>query len=123
MKLDYLIWAHAALSRHSNNSHLPTTKATPSAPCMLGHPTSTDSGNYGPAPMDLSTTKILQNQYCHDEWIAKGLCLYCGLADHFKDQCPVLASNNARKVCLAAVGISTPNLDSIPSPALDSGKE
>jgi hypothetical protein len=73
--------------------------------------------------MDLSTTKKLQNQRRHDEWMAKGLYLYCGSADHFKDQCPILASNNARKVHLIAAGISTPDVDSVPSPASDLGKE
>jgi hypothetical protein len=123
MKLDYRIRAHANLSCHPNNSHLTTTKATLSTPRITSHPTSTDSGNYGPTPMDLSATKKLQNQCCHDEWMAKGLCLYCGSGDHFKDQCSVLASNNARKVRLAATGISTPHVDSVPSPTLDSGKE
>jgi hypothetical protein len=123
MKLDYRIRAHANLSHHPNNSHPTTTKATSSAPHTTSHPTSTDSSNYGPAPIDLSATKKLQNQCCHDEWIAKGLCLYCGLADHFKNQCSILASNNARKVHLAAVGIFTPDVDSIPSPTSDSGKE
>jgi hypothetical protein len=99
------------------------TKATPSAPHTTSHPTSTDSGNYGPAPMDLSAAKKSQNQCRHDERMAKGLCLYCGSADHFKDQCSVLASNNARKVRLAAAGVSTPDVDSVPSPASDSGKE
>jgi hypothetical protein len=123
MKLDYRIRAHANLSHRPNNSHPTTTKATLSAPYMTSHPTSTDSGNYGPAPMDLSTAKKLQNQCRRDEWMAKGLCLYCGSADHFKDQCPVLASNNTRKVRLAAAGISTPDVDSVPSPTSDSGKE
>jgi hypothetical protein len=123
MKLDYQIRAHANLSHRPNNSHPTTTKATPSAPHTMSHPTSTDSGNYGPAPMDLSAARKSQNQRRHDEWMAKGLCLYCESADHFKDQCPVLASNNARKVRLAATGVSTPDVDSIPSPTLDSGKE
>jgi hypothetical protein len=123
MKLDYRIRAHANLSRRPNNSQPTTTKAAPSAPCTMSHPSSTDSGNYGPAPMDFSTAKKSQNQCRHDEWMGKGLCLYCGSADHFKDQCPVLASNNARKVRLAAAGISTPNMDSVPSPTSDSGKE
>jgi hypothetical protein len=89
----------------------------------MSHPTSTDSGNYGPAPIDLSTAKKSQNHCHYNEWIAKGLCLYCGLADYFKDQCSILASNNDWKVHLAAMGISTPNVDSIPSPSLDLGKE
>jgi hypothetical protein len=123
MKLDYRIRAHANLSRRPNNSHPTATKATPSAPRTTSHPTGTDSGNYGPAPMDLSAAKKRQNQRRLDERMAKGLCLYCGSADHFKDQCPVLASHNARKVRLAAAGISTPDMDSVPSPASDSGKE
>jgi hypothetical protein len=123
MQLDYRIRAHANLSRHLNNSHPTATKATPSAPSTMSHPTSTDSGNYGPAPMDLSAAKTSQNQRRHDERMAKGLCLYCGSADHFKDQCSILGSNNARKVPLAAAGVSTPDVDSVPSPASDSGKE
>jgi hypothetical protein len=123
MKLDYRIRAHANLSCCPNNSHPTATKATSSAPCTMSHPTSTDSGNYGPAPIDLSTAKKLQNQCHHDEWIAKGLCLYCGSADHFKDQYFVLASNNAQKVHLGAAGISTPDVDCIPSPTSDSRKE
>jgi hypothetical protein len=57
MKLDYRIRAHANLSRRPNNSHPTTTKTTPSAPRTTTQPTSTDSGNYGPAPMDLSAAK------------------------------------------------------------------
>jgi hypothetical protein len=90
---------------------------------MMSHPTSTDSSHYSPTAMDLSTAKKLQKQCHHDKQMAKGLCLYCGSADHFKDQCHILATNNAWKVHLAAVGISTPDVDSIPSPASDSGKE
>jgi hypothetical protein len=89
----------------------------------MGQPTGTNSGNYSPTPIDLSTAKKLLNQYYYDKWIVTDLCLYCGLVDHFKDQYPILASNKAQKVYLAAVDISTPKLDSIPSPALDLGKE
>jgi hypothetical protein len=78
---------------------------------MTSDPTSTDSSNYGPAPIDLSAAKTSHTQCCHDEWMAEGLCLYCGSADHFKDQCPVLASNNAQKVRLAAMGVFTPDVD------------
>jgi hypothetical protein len=67
MKLNYRIRAHTALSRCPNHSHPTTTKATPSAPHMMSHPTSTDSGNYGHAPMDLSTANRSQNKHRHDE--------------------------------------------------------
>jgi hypothetical protein len=123
MKLNYRIQAHANLSCCPNNSHPTTTKATSSAPHMISHPTSTNSGNYGPTLMDLSTGKTSHNQCHHDEWMAKGLYLYCGSVDHFKDQYSILASNNTQKVRLAAAGISTTDMDSVPSPASDSGKE
>jgi hypothetical protein len=71
MKLDYRIRAHANLSRHPNNSHPTTTKATPSAPHTMSHPSSTDSGNYGVAPMDLSAAKKSQNQRRRDKRMAK----------------------------------------------------
>jgi hypothetical protein len=123
IKLNCQIQAHANLSCHPNNSHLTTTKATPSPPYIMSHPTSTNSGNYGPAPIDLSTTKRSQNQHYYDEQMAKSLCLSCGLVDYFKDQCSILASNNTQKVHLAAAGISTPDVDSVPSPTSHLGKE
>jgi hypothetical protein len=123
MELNHQVRAHATLSQCSNDCQQSATKAPPSTPHISGHPTSTDSGNYGPAPMDLSAAKILQKQCRHNQWIAKGCCLHCGSVDHFKDQYPILHSSNAQKIHLAATGISTANLDSIPSLALDSGKK
>jgi hypothetical protein len=64
-KLNYSIRVYDTHSCCSNNSHPSTTKATPSPPCTLGHPTSSDSGNYSPTPMDLSTAKKSQNQCCY----------------------------------------------------------
>jgi hypothetical protein len=57
MKLDYRIRAHAALSCHPNHSHPTTTMATLSTADTTSHRTSTDSGNYGTAPIDLSSAK------------------------------------------------------------------
>jgi hypothetical protein len=73
--------------------------------------------------MDLSTSKNLQNQGCHDEPLAKELCLYSCLADYFNNQYAALARNNCQTVHLATIGITTTNLDSIHSPNLDWGKE
>jgi hypothetical protein len=39
--------------------------------------------------------------------MVKGLCLYCGSADYFKNTCPTLAANNSWKIHLAAAKIST----------------
>jgi hypothetical protein len=61
MKLNYQIPAHTALSPHPNNLPPTTTKATLSTPCMMHHPISTNSGNYSPTPIDLSTGKKAQD--------------------------------------------------------------
>jgi hypothetical protein len=121
MKLDYRLQAHATLSKRPA---IPAaTRPSPSTPCTTAHPTNANSGTYGPAPIDHLASPKSQNQRRRDEWMAEGLCLYCGSADHFKDQCSVLTANNSGKVRLAAVGISTPVLKSIPAANSDSGKD
>jgi hypothetical protein len=93
MKLDYRIHAHATVTKRQTNLALPQTSPNSTRPSA--HLTSTNSGNYGAAPMDLSASQKAQNQCRHNKCMAKGLCLYCGSADHFKNQCPALAANNS----------------------------
>jgi hypothetical protein len=73
--------------------------------------------------MDLSASHKAQNQCQHDEHMAKGLCLYSGSADHFKNECPTLAANNSRKVHLAATEVSTTPTTPAPASEPSSGKE
>jgi hypothetical protein len=117
MKLDYRIRAHSNTTKRHVSSVPSRSSSTPSRPAS--HPTNTNSGNYGSAPMDLSASQKAQNQRRRDERMAKGLCLYCGSADHFKNECSTLAANNSRKIRLAAAEV----LDIPTNPDVDQGKE
>jgi hypothetical protein len=121
MKLDYRIRAHTAATKRQTTPAPPRTGPASTRPSA--HPTSTNSGNYGAAPMDLSASQKAQNQRRRDERMAKGLCLYCGSADHFKSECPTLAANNSRKVRLAAAEVSTTPTEPSPTSEPSSGKE
>jgi hypothetical protein len=61
MKLDYQIHAHAAAMKHQMTLAPPQT--SPASSCPSTHPTSTNSGNYRAAPMDLSASQKAQNQH------------------------------------------------------------
>jgi hypothetical protein len=120
MKLDYRIRAHAVAMKRQTTLAPPRTG--PASPRPSTHPTSTNSRNYSAAPMDLSASQKAQNQRRRDECMAKGLCLYCGSADHFKSECPALATNNSRKVCLATAEVSTTPTAPPPASKPSSGK-
>jgi hypothetical protein len=121
MKLDYRIHAHAVATKCQTTPA--PLRTGPASPRPSAHPTSTNSGNYGATPMDLSASQKAQNQRQRDEHMAKGLCLYCGSADHFKSECPPLAANNSRKVRLAAAEFSTTPTAPAPASEPSSAKE
>jgi hypothetical protein len=60
MKLDYRIHAYTAATKHKTTAAPPQTSPTP--PYPSAHLTSTNRGNYGAAPMDLSASQKPQNQ-------------------------------------------------------------
>jgi hypothetical protein len=60
MKLDYHIPAHAAATKCQMTPALPRT--SPASRRPSAYPTSTNSANYGAAPMDLSAYQKTQNQ-------------------------------------------------------------
>jgi hypothetical protein len=93
MKLDYRICTHTVATKCQTTPAPPRTGVASTHPSA--HPISTNSGNYGAAPMDLSASQKAQNQCRHDEHMAKGLCLYCGSANYFKSEYPTLAANNS----------------------------
>jgi hypothetical protein len=121
MKLDYWIRAHAAATKYHATPAPPWTRPASNRPSA--HPTSSNSGNYRAAPIDLLASQKAQNQRRCDEHMAKGLCLYCGSADHFKSECPTLATNNSRKVHLAAAEVSTIPTEPTPTSEPSLGKE
>jgi len=80
----------------SLRSPAPRTSSAPSKPAApkAAHPTSSGSGHYGPAPMDLSAGRR-RGPLSSEERIrrmSQGLCLYCGGAGHMAIVCP----NNRR---------------------------
>lgn len=52
------------------------------------HPTNTNSGDYGPAPMDLSANRRRITMEEKAARRAEGRCLYCGGFYHFASNCP-----------------------------------
>jgi hypothetical protein len=121
MKLDYWIHAYAAAMKRHTTPAPPRTGLASNHPSA--HPTSTNSGNYRAAPMDLSASQKAQNQCQCDKHMAKGLCLYCGSADYFKSECPALAANNSWKVRLTTTEVSTTPTEPTPASEPSSGKE
>jgi hypothetical protein len=72
--------------------------------------------------MYLSASQKVQNQYQHDEHMAKGLYLYYGSTNYFKNECPALPANNSWKVHLTATKVSTTRTDPAPSSEPSSGE-
>jgi len=69
--------------RHNNT--------TPEAAKTTPHPTSSNSGYYGAAPMDLSSGRRRVSPEEKVRRIREGLCLYCGQAGHVANACPLAA--------------------------------
>lgn len=70
------------------------------------HPTASNSGNYGPAPMDLSASKKKLSLEERSRRIHEGRCLYCGELGHISLDCPQLAQK--RRLQGAATARATP---------------
>ena len=64
-----------------------TSGSAATTPSKPAHPTSTNSGYYGPAAMDLSSNKRKLTPEERMRRIAEGLCLYCGGAGHTAATC------------------------------------
>jgi hypothetical protein len=52
------------------------------------HLTNNSSGNFGPAPMDLSAACHRLSHEERQKWIDEGCCLYCGGFHHLARECP-----------------------------------
>jgi hypothetical protein len=121
MKLHNWVHAHTMTTKCQTTPVPPWT--SPALPCPSTHLTSTNSGNYRATPIDLSVSQKAQNQRQCDEYMAKGLGLYCGSTDHFNNQCPALAANNSQNNRLAAAKISSALTTPAPPSEPSSGNE
>ena len=95
----------------------PTPTQTPAT--APAHATASNSGYYGPAPMDLSAVRYRLTADEKRKRFDQGLCMYCGGSGHFASNCP----NKAKGRPLHAHGVYTPFPTSpSPSPAPAPGK-
>jgi len=106
-ELDNRIRARAAeRSSSTRNNPRPTPRsgaASTSTVPATPHPTGTNSGHYGAAPMDLSAAqRSAEKTRIKQERMARGECIYCGAAGHFLRECPQRAAAQARRLTMAA---------------------
>ena len=75
-----------------------------SAPVLApANPTGTNSGHYGVAPMDLSTTqRTAKKNRIRQECMARGECLYCRTVGHFLHEWPERAASRNHHLAMAA---------------------
>jgi hypothetical protein len=90
--------------RPPNQAPRPVPASTPTGPSSV-HPTDTNSGNYGAAPMNLSAA---EKQKHRTERMARGECTYCGTLGHFRINCAQRLAKEARDLRIAQLGPSTP---------------
>jgi hypothetical protein len=92
--------------RSNPRPHAPSS-STATAPATTGnHPTNSNSGNYGPAPMELSAARReAERQRIREERMAKGQCTYCGSDQHFRLDCPRRLAAEARRVRAAEASL------------------
>jgi hypothetical protein len=77
----------------------PAPAPTPST-TSPAHPTDTNSGNYGAAPMNLSAA---EKQKRRAERMARGECTSCGTLGHFRINCPQRLAKEARDLRIAQI--------------------
>jgi hypothetical protein len=98
------------------STHRPSAPATSTAPATTGnHPTNSNSGNYGPVPMELSAARReAERQRIRDERMAKGQCTYCGSDQHFRLDCPRRIAADARGVRATEASLVTTVIPTAP---------
>jgi len=108
----------------STTTPVPATTATASPPrAPAQHPTSTNSGHYGPAPMDLSAGRRRLSPEERMRRIRDGLCSYCGKPGHFAQDCTALANSKAlRAAAIQAAPATPPAGPSSRAPAVEESK-
>jgi hypothetical protein len=85
--------ARKAKTHHSSRQTKPTTMPTtdntsPNPAQNAPHPTSSGSGHFGPAPMDLSGARRRLSPEERQKRIDENRCLYCGSFNHMARDCP-----------------------------------
>jgi hypothetical protein len=92
-KLDMQYRACKAETHRSSGQTKPTTTPTirstsPNPAQNAPHPTSSGSGHFGPAPIDLSAARCRLSPGERQKRIDENRCLYCGGFNHMARDCP-----------------------------------
>ena len=121
----------AARTQDKKNRGVPAQKAAPVRATSPGnggrnttraahnnHPTASNSGNYGPAPMDLSASKKKLSFEERNRRIREGRCLYCGELGHISLDCPQLTQKRRLQgAATARAAIASSSNNTHPEPA------
>jgi hypothetical protein len=101
---------------------MPTARNTsPNLAQDAPHPTSSSSGHFGPAPMDLSAARC---QLCPEERqkrIDENRCLYCGGFNHMVRDCPNKPKTSVRPLRGAVAEMAQPEMSGSSTPNPQSG--
>jgi hypothetical protein len=87
-------YSKTSTSGNKGNSYQKAAKSPAPSPETSPHPTSSNSGYYGAAPMDLSAGKHITPEEKASR-MAEGRCLYCGGLGHLVKDCPNKKKMNA----------------------------
>lgn len=101
----------ARRNEQKRNTDAPSARhntTIPKPPKTTPHPTSSNSGYYGTAPMDLSSGRRRVSPEEKVRRIREGLCLYCGQAGHVASACPLAAKARTFLNSLQIRGGETP---------------
>jgi hypothetical protein len=101
---------------------MPTAHNTsPNTAQNAPHPTSSGSGHFGPAPMDLSAARRrLSPEECQKR-IDENRCLYCGGCNHMVRDCPNKPKTSGRPLRGAVAETAQPEMSNSSTPNPQSG--
>jgi hypothetical protein len=96
-------------SSQTKPTTMPTARNTSPNPAQNAtHPTSSGSGHFGPAPMDLSAARRrLSPEECQKR-IDENRCLYCGSFNHMARDCPNKPKTSGRPLRGAVTEMAQP---------------
>jgi hypothetical protein len=101
---------------------MPTARNTSQNPAQSApHPTSSGSGHFGPAPMDLSATRRWLSPEERQKRIDENRCLYCGGFNHMARDCPNKPKTSVRPLRGAVAEMAQPEMSENSTPNPQSG--
>jgi hypothetical protein len=118
--------ARKAETHHSSGQTKPammlTTRNTSPNPARNApHPTSSGSGHFGPAPMDLSAARCQSSPEERQKSIDDNCCLYCGSFNHMARDCPNKPKTSGRPLRGAVAETAQPEMSDSSTPNPQSG--